>query len=145
MTIVSMSKPRRVGTLVGCAAVLGLGGVAAAMPASAATAPATHTSAAIVKPLASEGCSDNVCISLTTPSNGKVTVRIWAYDTTFYGEFKLTGPNALVETSPLNVNHAGGAGHSWTVNAVVGRYCGTAYAYVNDEWIDMGTACESVE
>ena len=142
MTIVSMSKPRRVGTLVGCAAVLGLGGVAAAMPASAATAPAVHAPAAVVKPLASSGCSGDVCISLTTPSGGKVTVRIWAYNTTFYGYFLLTGPDGLDKTSPDNTNHAGGAGHSWTVSAVVGRYCGSA---VSTSEGYLGTACENVE
>lgn len=135
-----MSRIRRVGAIAGCATALSLGSLATALPASAAT---TTTHAVI--PFASQGCSGDVCISLSTPSNGKVTIRVWAYDTTFYGEFKLTGPRALVKTSPLNVNHAGGAGHTWVVNAVVGKYCATAYAYVNEEWIDLGTACENVE
>ena len=70
------------------------------------TAPAANASAT--------GCNGDVCIHLGDPSGGRVSVRGWAYDRTFYGRFHLTGPDGISQYSIWNTNHAGAAGHTFT-------------------------------
>lgn len=123
-------------------AALGTGFALAASPASAATTPA-----ASVRPLASSGCAGDACISLTTPSGGKVSVHAWAYDSKFYGHFELTGPDGLLKNYPTSGNewfYAGGSGPTWSVNAVVGQYCVTAWQDYGG-YTSLGKACENVE
>jgi hypothetical protein len=133
----STSLRRRAAVAVAGTAMLGLGTLAAASPASA-SAPQT------VKPLASSGCNGDVCISLSTPSGGKVSVHGWAYNTNFYGHFELTGPNGLVKNSTQKWYYAGGAGPTWSVAAVVGQYCMTGWEYYGGHYYNIGRPCENV-
>jgi hypothetical protein len=133
------TKVRRITTVAATGtAALGVGVALAVAPASAATA-------ASVRPLASSGCAGDACISLTTPSGGKVTARGWAYDAKFYGHIELTGPDGLLKNSGTGWYYAGGAGASWSVNAVVGQYCITAWQYYGGQTTSLGRACENVE
>jgi hypothetical protein len=94
---------------------------------------------------ASSGCNRDVCISLTTPSGGKVTVHGWAFSAPFCGHFQLTGPNGLNKNSASGCFSAGGAGPSWTVAAVVGQYCVTGWQCAGSSCISEGKPCENVE
>jgi hypothetical protein len=138
------TRVRRITTVAATgAAALGVGVALAVAPASAATAPA-----ASVRPLASSGCAGDACISLTTPSGGKVSVHAWAYDAEFYGHFEVTGPDGLLKNSPTSGAqwfYAGGSGPTWSVNAVVGQYCVTAWKYYGGQTTSLGRACENVE
>lgn len=107
---------------------------AASVAALTLTAPAANASAS--------GCNGDVCIYLSDPSGGKVSVRGWAYNRTFYGRFHLTGPDGISQYSIWNTNHAGAAGHTFTAAAIVGQFCITAQEYGVG---NIGTACENVE
>jgi hypothetical protein len=144
--VTTASRIRRITAAAGATAALGLGALAAT-PASAASLTSAASPGAAgsgVVPFASQGCSGDVCIHLTTPSGGAVVVRGWANNRTFYGHFELTGPRGLVKNSPNNWNYVGGAGHSWVVSAVVGQYCITAWKYHGGQYSKVGRACENV-
>lgn len=115
-------------------------GPAADAAASAGTA---TTAARQVVPFAAQGCSGDVCIYLSSPSGGAVYVQAWAYSSSFYGYFHLSGPNGL-STNSSTITWIGGKGNynQWSeISAVVGQYCVTGYSYGEE----IGKACESVE
>jgi hypothetical protein len=145
--MIKRSTIRRAAALAGGTAALGVGALAAT-PASAAQTPlaaSAGTAARVVTPFAAQGCSGDACIHLTTPQGGRVTVRGRARNQTFYGHFEMTGPNGLVRNSPNTWNFAGGNGHSWTVPAVVGQYCITAWEYYGHHYFNLGRACKNVK
>ena len=126
-----------------CRAGAGLVVATAALLCATAPAQATTTPAAHVVPLTAQGCSGDVCIYLSSPSNGTVYVQAWAYNSSFYGYFHLSGPDGLSSNSST-ITWIGGKGNynQWSgVSAVVGQYCVTGYSYGDD----IGRACESIE
>jgi hypothetical protein len=140
MNRMNLSSVRRRAALAGLAAALSLGGLAAAAaPASAATA-----SAAVI-PDAAQGCTGDSCIRVNTPSGGSVLIQGWAYDTTFYGHFELTGPHGFLANSGTKIWTAGGNRASFNESAVVGQYCMIAWEYAGSKgYIDLGKACRSI-
>ena len=92
----------------------------------------------------------NTCIRLDNPSGGKVEIQAWAYETTFYGHFELTGPNGLVSNSATETWQSGGGSNekdraTWHVSATVGTYCMTGWEPSGSTYIKLGTTCRNVE
>ena len=128
-----------VAILLASASVLAVG---AANQAGASVAGRNVASATPNAPLTAQGCAGDVCMFLSSPSNGYAYVTAWAYTKTFYGHFHLTGPDGLSRNSPATTWKAGGPGwYSGIFQAIVGKYCGTAWHYTTD----LGTACENIE
>lgn len=95
-----------------------------------------------IRPFSAQGCSNNVCIYLSTPSSGTVYVQGWAYNTNFVGHFVVSAPSET-DTSGTQT-WLGLKGNYYQVNgisAVVGTYCVTGYSSAG---INEGEACESV-
>lgn len=89
------------------------------------------------------GCNDNTCIYLSNVSNGHVTVKGWAYETTFYGYFHFTGPNGLSKYAGPATWYGHEGNYAYIVNkAVVGKYC--VHGYLPGGY-NEGTACENVQ
>lgn len=112
------------------------------VPAASANAATQSPSSSSIQPLAAQGCSGDSCIYLSTPSGGTVFTQSWAYDTTFYGYFRVSTPSGYI-TSPTQTWLAG-KGNYFQVNgisAIVGQYCSTAYTSSGSS---LGTACENV-
>jgi hypothetical protein len=113
----------------------------AAPSASQAVQPGTITTPSI-QPYAAQGCSVNTCMYLATPSAGTVFVQGWAYNTSFYGYFRLTAPSGTYYSSTQT--WLGGKGNyiQWSgVPAIVGQYCVTGFT---SGGTSQGTACERV-
>ena len=144
------------------AIALGLGAAATAPNAMAATerptsAPtATPLAARVVTPLAASGCAGDTCIQLNSPgvpSAGYSSAEGWLYSTTYFGRFRLTGPNGLVKYSGYQTWYGGGADNTFWAPAkfaaVVGQYCMTFYwTSQKSPYSVLGTegeACESIE
>jgi hypothetical protein len=84
---------------------------------------------------------------LDDPMAGAVNVHGWAYDQQFYGYFTLSGPNGLAKRTATQNWAAGGTGPTWTVDAVLGKYCITGWRYSTStkSYYIVGEPCESVE
>ena len=98
------------------------------------------TNASVV-PLSAQSCTAHVCMFLSTPSAGKVTVEGWPYDIGFYGHFQLTTPGANYN-SPSGSWSQGLAGmYTFTnIPAIVGQYCIIGWSGT----INEGRVCNSV-
>lgn len=106
----------------------------------AGAAPISNTGS-IVQPLDAQGCAGNVCMYLSSPSDGTVYVQAWAYYDSEYGQLQLSAPSGTYN-SPTQVWDAGGPRHTFpTIPAIVGQYCVTLW----DGGVNSGTACENVE
>ena len=122
-----------------------LAGAMAAVSAAVLMAPAASaaTPATPDIPFSAQGCSNNVCEYLSTPSGGHVTVEGWAYKTTFYGYFHFTGPLGLSKYAGPATWLGGKGNYAYIVNAaVVGKYC--VHGYLPGGY-DEGTVCFNVE
>lgn len=122
--------------------------------AATKTAPTAHTHAAglgkSAVPFDATGCNGDVCMYLSTPSGGEAYVHAWAYSTTYYGFFILTGPDSLWRESATKTWYGGGdygttANFGGNFAAVVGQYCVTFYQALSNEDVEQGRACESIE
>lgn len=94
-------------------------GMGLLLPAPASAAPAE------IVPMQATGCNANVCMFLSTPSNGTVYIQAWARSTNFYGNFDLTGPAGLYRHGSTQTWFAGDHPNvqQWNESAVVGKYC----------------------
>lgn len=113
----------------------------AAPSSSQATPP--ETTAALIQPYTSQGCSVDTCMYLSTPSGGTVLVEGWAYSSNFYGYFRLTAPSGTYYSATQT--WLGGKGNyaQWSgIAAIVGQYCVTGYTSTGTF---EGTACENVQ
>jgi hypothetical protein len=116
-------------------------GVAATVLVSAAALAAAPSASAI--PTSAQRCGGDVCMYLSTPSNGTVYTRSWANTDTFVGYFHLTGPN-LIRNSPHQTWNAGGTGWlSSNIPAIVGTYCVTGYK--DSDGTQVGNICLNIE
>lgn len=75
-----------------------------------------------------------------------------AWRTAFQGHIEITGPNGQVSNSttkewPTTLHYCqnGDVHYSATFNAVVGKYCVTAWEGTSAPLNNYGTACENVE
>jgi hypothetical protein len=119
-----------------CSAVAGLALTVAAGGAVLKARPA-HAAAT--------GCNKNVCMHLSSPKNGKVTIEAWADDSCFTGNFDLTGPSGLYIHRGNQTYCPGDRPHPVerfeNVGAVVGKYCIAGFS--NGKL--QGKPCESIE
>lgn len=113
-----------------------------AVPSESQAAQTSTTTTSTIQPYAAQGCSVNTCMYLSTPSGGTVFVQGWAYNTNFYGYFRLTAPSGTYYSATLT--WLGGKGNyaQWSgVPAIVGQYCVSGFT---SGGVSEGTACESV-
>jgi hypothetical protein len=104
-------------------------------------APANAAPAGVV-PMSATGCNSNVCMFLSSPSNGRVYIQAWAHNSTFYGNFDLTGPNGLYRHGSTQTWYAGSHPNvqQWDEAAVVGKYCVSGWR----DGTRIGLPCETV-
>jgi hypothetical protein len=115
-------------------------------PAWASEQPTISNAPVPASTQASQGCNGDICISLSTPSGGKVSIKAWAYTSNFKGFFEFDGPNGYIKSSPTETWTAGGTGYTISITAVVGQYCISGIAIEsNGGEVDNGYPCESVE
>ena len=97
-----------------------------------------------VHPDTASGCSGDACIYITNYSGGVLFVEVWAYDSTFYGHFQITGADTDADgNTPTQTWYAGGSGGSaWAIESYSppGQVCATAWSSSNQ---DLGKACET--
>lgn len=113
------------------------------VPSGSQAAQTSSTTTSAIRPYAAQGCSSNTCIYLSTPSGGTVIVQGWAYNTNFYGYFRITTPSGTYYSATLT--WLGGKGNyaQWSgISAIVGQYCVTGFT---SGGINEGTACENVQ
>ncbi len=116
--------------------------ISIAAPSSSQAVPLGTTTATIIHPYTSQGCSANSCIYLSTPSGGTLLIEAWAHASDFYGYFRLTAPSGTYYS--VTQTWVGGKGNyaQWPgITATVGQYCVTGYT---SSGTFEGTACENV-
>jgi hypothetical protein len=79
---------------------------------------------------------------LSTPSNGKAYIRAWAYNSSFYGYFIVTGPSLYTGSGTATWPAGGTNYNTGNFNAVVGKYCVQGIDYSTEKVI--GSPCESI-
>jgi hypothetical protein len=104
-----------------------------------ADASVTHN----VIPFSASGCTNNVCMYLSTPSGGTVYIQGWAWKHNFTGHFHLSGPGISSDSATTTWIAGGSNWNQWNgVSAVVGQYCIGGYA---TDGSYEGTACENIK
>jgi hypothetical protein len=90
----------------------------------------------------SQACSGNTCIHLAGSSHGSAFLQAWAYESTFRGHFRLSGPGVTRNSNTQSwIEHKGNYWSTTVANARAGRYCMTAY---RDNGGTLGTACQTL-
>jgi hypothetical protein len=118
---------RRLGTAALAAGALAVGAGVLATPASAHAV----------------GCNRNVCMEIWGNAGGVVTVRAWAHNTSFDGNFDLTGPG-IYQHGATGRFRAGSPPTYYTFGAIFdapgGRYCVSGWSGGDQ----IGRPCETV-
>jgi hypothetical protein len=146
--MIKLSTTKRVIAAACCVAALGLGGPALfAAPASAVAASRTTASAGMI-PAAAEGCNNNICAYFATPSDGKITVHAWVYESgfSFYGHYELTWPGGHNNVLPeRNWTHT--ENHYWTnYAAIAGKWCVIGWRdNGGGNYTNIGEVCKAVK
>ena len=138
--MIALSRFRRAVALT--TAAVGTSALLFAAPASAATsAPST--------PYAATGCNGRICMHITTPSNGTVSVNAWVRNSgdNFFGHYDLRLPNGAVYHMPIR----GDATWTHTKNAywskfgaIHGQWCVIGWSYNHPGYTKIGEPCETV-
>lgn len=118
--------------------------LASGIAAPQATAAPVHRTHSTVSPMSAQSCSQNVCMYLSTPSNGYVKVEAWAYSNTFYGYFHFTAPLGVSKYAGPTTWYGGKVNYAYIDNpAVVGTYCVHGYL-PGPSYYSEGTVCHTV-
>ena len=110
-------------------------------------AQANHTSVTTgkvtIQPYEAQGCIGDTCMFLSTPLSGTVYVQGWAFNTGFYGYFRLTAPSGTYYSATQTWLGEKGNYAQWSgVLAIVGQYCVSGFTSAG---ADKGTVCKNVQ
>jgi|GEM_PF-3649288 hypothetical protein len=69
----------------------------------------------------------DVCANVAAIGGGKIYIHVWAWNYPFTGHFELQTPNHKTYNSANKRYYAGGAGPTWPLPDIYGKYCATAW------------------
>jgi hypothetical protein len=121
--------------------VFSIGTMSMAMPSIAGASTQPGVSSPAVSPPSAQTCAGDVCMFLSNPSGGFVTVQGWAYYQGFYGHFTLVAPGGTQNSISYSWPAGGSIRAGFSARAIVGNYSVTGWSGS----INEGTVCNRVE